>query len=298
MKCVGNMWLGVLALLGLSLWMVGCSSTPEATTSVALPEVFPVSGAVPGWEAVGEVEMYSHDTLFDLVNGQADAFFVYGFERVAVRSYENAAGVIVRVEIWELATAADAYGLFSTVTRGEPVTLGHTDAAEPNADMDPGRRVGFWQSHYYVHVGARGEIPNADLEAFATAIADALPMGGEVPAPVGRLPETGRVPRSTLFFHEEISIQDVLWLGGENVLGLSQATNGVLARYDIGGAEALLLLVQYPEADTAAAALTALQGADVADLVTADVEGSLLRAIFGPVDPAAAAALLEKCGRQ
>jgi len=57
------------------------------------------------------------------------------------------------------------------------------------------------------------------------------------------LADEGMVERSAVFFHEEISIQDRLWLGGENRLGLSPKTDGILARYEVGGGMAQLPVV-------------------------------------------------------
>jgi len=89
-----------------------------------------------------------------------------------------------------------------------------------------------------------------------------------------------------------MSIQDRLWLGGENLLGLGAETQGVLARYDVGGQTAQLLLVQYPDAASAAAGLGALQGGQVSSLVTALARGNLLGAVFGAVDEASVGELV------
>jgi hypothetical protein len=159
------------------------------------------------------------------VDGQAEAFFAYGFEQVAVRRYENAEGAVLRVEVWQLATPADAYGLFTASITGTPAAIGN------DGDADPGRRLAFWQDRYTVHVRARQELDDADLWGFGEAVSAALPEGGERPALVDRLPPDGLVERSAIFFHEEISIQSDLWLGGENLLGLGLETDGVLARW-------------------------------------------------------------------
>jgi hypothetical protein len=230
------------------------------------------------------------------VNGQADAFFAYGFEQVSVQDYENAEGAMVSVEVWQLATPADAYGLFTSSITGMPADIGN------GGDTDPGRRLTFWQKRYFVHVRSRGEVDDADLWGFARATSAALPAGGERPALVGRLPSGGLVERSGIFFHEEISIQNELWLGGENLLDLSPETDGVLARYDLDGASVRLLLVQYPDSGAASAGLAALrQAQDIAleasqvdGLVTASTGDDLLGAVFGEVDATAAQRLLEK----
>jgi len=207
-----------------------------------------------------------------------------------VQDYENAEGAVLRVEIWQLATPADAYGLFTTSISGTPVVLDNGLAND--GDTDPGRRLAFWQDRYYVHVRARRELDDAGLRGFAGAVSIALPSGGERPVLVDHLPSDGVVERSAIFFHEEISIQNELWLGGENVLALGPETDGVLARYDVGGEMARLLLVQYPNAEAASAGLAVLETGQVSSLVAADTRGDLLGAVFGEVDEIVAGTLL------
>jgi len=275
-----------LGCLILALVLVGCGGKPAA-----LSGAFPGADAVPGWTPVGDAETFDSENLYDLVNGQAESFFAYGFEQVAVRHYENAEGTRLDVEVWQLATPADAYGLFTVQRAGTPVTTGN------DGDADPGRRLAFWQDHYVAHVRASQDVDDADLQSLAEAVSAALPSGGERPALMDHLTPDGLVAHSAIFFHEEISIQSDLWLGGENLLGLSPETDGVLARYDIGGAMARLLLVQYPDAEAALAGLAALESSQVSGLVNADARDTLLGAVFGEVDEAAGDTLLEQALR-
>jgi hypothetical protein len=288
-----------LLLLASCALLAGCIPPPPEPTAAPtveptatpvppspLTDALPGADAVVGWAPEGEVAVYDSETIFNLVDGQADFFFVYGFERVAVQRYQNADDVVFDVQIWQLSDDASAYGLFSVGIAGEPVAIGN------EGDTDPGRRLAFWQDRYVAQLFARQAIPDANLRAFGEAISTALPAGGERPALVDRLPAEGLVPRSAIFFHEEISIQNEVWLGGENILGLSPDTDGVLGRYEIAGATARLLLVAYPDAGAASAALTALQGSAVEGLVAADADGDLLGAVFGQADEAAAGALL------
>ncbi len=278
-----NHSLSVVALCALLL-LGGCrpgkSPSPLA--------YFPDADAFPTWRADADAQIYDRETLFDLVDGQADFFFVYGFEQVATRRYKNAEGRVLEVQIWQLADPEDAYGLFTASIAGEPVAVGN------EGDADPGRRLSFWQDRYVVQVFTRAPIPDADLRAFAEAVSETLPAGGERPALVGRLPPDGLVARGFIFFHAELSIQDRLWLGGENLLGLSQATDGVLAQYDLGDTPTQLLLVEYPDAAQATTGLAALQGGDIDGLLAADVRGNLLGAVFGETDATAARELLNR----
>jgi hypothetical protein len=253
---------------------------------ISQPNTFPNADAFSGWTTDGEIETFGQENIYDLVNGQADAFFAYGFEQVMVQNYENTDGTVLSIEIWQLATPSDAYGLFTTTISGEPVVIGN------EGDADPGRRLIFWQDRFYIHLRARQEVPDADLWSLAAAVSAALPSGGQRPALMDQLPAEGLVERSAIFFHEEISIQNEIWLGGENLLGLSPETEGVLARYEVGDTLARLLLVDYPDAEMAAAGHAALRDGQISDAVASDTSNTLLGVVFGEVDRAKADALL------
>ncbi len=275
--------------LFLLLLLTGCTGQPARLT-----DLLPKTGVVPDWKLAEEARVYNRDNLFDMVDGQADAFFVYGFEQVAVQRYQNPAGTVLEVALWQLATPADAYGLFTSGLAGEPATVCPTKETTScrEADIDPSRRLAFWQDRYFGQVYGRQQMADADLQAFARAVAVSLPSGGERPALVNRLPQAGLVERSFIFFHEEISIQTQVWLGGKNILGLSHQTNGLLAQYDLDGTTAHLLLIEYPEAKTASTGLAALKVGPVEGLVAAASQDNLLGAVFGQVEPKAADDLL------
>jgi hypothetical protein len=253
-----------------------------------LTDAFPGADAVPGWTLDGDLEVFDSETIFGLVNGQADFFFVYGFEQVAVQRYKNAEEIVLDIHIWQVRTPKDAYGLFTASVAGEPTDIGN------EGDTDPGRRLVFWQDRYVAQLFSRKDIPDADLQAFAEAVSAALPTGGERPALVDRLPADGMIPRSSIFFHEELSIQDEVWLGGENILGLSPDTDGVLARYEIDGGTARLMLIAYPDTRAASAGLAALQDGEIEGLVIAEARENLLGAVFGEMDEATTTTLLQE----
>jgi len=278
----------VVAILGLIVILTACQPSAPAAIPLPLDTLLPAGGSISGWDAPDAVLTYDRKNLYNLVDGQADAFFAYGFERVAVQRYQNATGARLNVEIWQLANSADAYGLFHSGIAGQPALIG------VEGDSDPGRRLAFWQQRYFVSVTATEAIPDETLWTFAKEIAKRLPSGGEPPAIVKRLPTEGFVEDSALFFHEEISIQMEIWLGGENILALSHATNGIVARYAWGDQTTRLLLIEYPTAREAAQGLKALRGSEIKDIVASESNGVVLAAVIGKVDADKAQALLKE----
>jgi hypothetical protein len=273
-------WVSQLIFLTFTLILSACASPSSSPSSP-----FPDGDSANGWTPSGESRVYDSENLFDLVNGQAEAIFAYGFEQVTVQDYEDSEGGVISIEVWQTETAPDAYGLFTSFRSGSPTQIGG------EGDIDPGRRLAFWQSQYYVRVRTRQEVADADLWALAEAVAAALPSGGERPSLVDRLPVDGILESSVIFFHEEISVQSRLWLGGTNVLGLGRETDGVLATYVLGEARALLILVEYPDTGGASDGLAALQGGEIAELVSASASDSFLAAVFGEIEEAAANSL-------
>jgi hypothetical protein len=261
--------------------LTGCGSGTDPLT-----KHLPAANVVPGWRLEGEIDTFDSETLFELVNGQAESYFAYGFEAAAVARYVSDEGEQrLRVELFRLASPADAYGLFSVTRSGEPTAVGS------DGDMDPGRRLAFWQDDTYGRIMATQPVDDAVLLSFAQAITGGLPEGGEPPAIVRELPTEGLQPLSVRFFRQELSIQNWLCLslcftdglGGENLLllpGDDQAA-GVLADYDRGSGPFQVLLVEYPEAGVAQAAAQALSSAGVQSLVAVKANDMRLAAVFG-----------------
>lgn len=252
-----------------ALVLVGCQQVRGPSTPRSVSEL------PNGWHQVGEIRTFGSETIFQLVDGQAEAYFAYNFEEVSVQTYENVAGARVDVEVWRVTAANDAYGLFSSYRAGEAISVGNS------GDEDPGRRLAFWKDTYFVRMRARQPIASDSLRDLAASMAAALPDGGTRPALVGALPTRGLIRNSEIYFHLEQTIQDKVWLGDTNVLGLDLGTEGVLGSYEFRGTIAHLVLVDYEEAGAATTALEKLLSASVDTLVAADGAGNRLAAVFG-----------------
>jgi hypothetical protein len=276
-------WTPALLAAGAVL-LAGCSSGAAGGLADSLPS----SRALAGWERAGETLTFDHETLFNYINGASEYYFTYTFEEVATNRYLHESGAELNAEIWLFAETEDAFGLFSGRSGGTAVAVGF--AAE--AALESGIRLVFWQDRYYINLSAVDTVPDEDLLAFAEHISRSLPAGGARPAIVGRLPADGLVAGSEKFFHLELAVQDRLWLGGENLLGLSLDTDAVLAQYRTADGEWQLLLVEYTDPAGAESGRTALEGGAAEDVLATDTEGSLLGSVFGQSGENAARNLL------
>ena len=277
----------------LLVWMVGCAAPKNETTTVApaLPspeQALPATGAVGGWTQAEAPRTYDRDTLYDFMNGAADLYFTYGFVSLAVGGYQGPDGGSLRVEIYRTATDADAYGLFAYNAYGEPLDLGVQGRWKSKSGLS------FWQGRTYVQIAARHAVDDAALEAFGQAVSALLPTGGTPPEIVAALPGADLEPSSVRFFREQMALDNYLWLGPENVLGLGPDVEGAVATYELATGRATLLLVTFPDAARARAARQGLADVGVEDLVVASVADRALGAVFGQVEAEHAAALLDR----
>ena len=261
------------------LLALACAAQP---TLPAIETALPADGAVPGWSRTGDSRVYDTETLYDFVNGAADLYFTYDFQSLAVGDYAHTGGGSVRVEVYWTATDADAYGLYTYHSFGEPVDAG------VQGRLDSGYGISFWQAQNFVRVGVNPPGDDETLLAFAQAVSEALPAGGVPPKVVSALPQEGRIVGSEAFFREQIAFENFLWLGSENVLDLGPEVQGALARYAEDVGEFWGILVSYPESSRAEAALVSVEQAQIDGFVLARSKEKGLGVVIGETTESAA----------
>jgi hypothetical protein len=282
-----RMVLFLAVLISGGILLSACQPAPISKEVDLAAVIKTVETAQGGWKPQEEAKFFTKDTLFDLMDGQSDAFFVYGFQKAAVQRFISSAGVTLIVSVFQVDAADSAYGLFSVNREQQSLAVGN------EGSTSAGRRLSFWQDRYFIQMTALKAVPEADLQAVGAAIASSLPKGGQIPELMKALPAQGlATDPGQLYFHQELSIQDRVWLGGENKLGLGPETDGALGRYNLTGQPAELMIIEYLDAAQAEKALKALTAGGQEDLLASTVKGKRLAAVFGKADKTAAEALL------
>jgi len=261
-------WTRLAALLILVALLAGCAADPKA-----------VFTPMPS-------RTYDKSNLASLLGDQAPVILSYGFEQVEVQQYEGPKNLLLSIEIFKLSDAANAYGLWTRLCDGQPFKIGNDGCS------DGLRQMGFWQDRYMVNVLASTIATPEQLESYAQSIASKLPKGGVKPAVAGMAPSKNLAKGGLVYFHEQVAVEKVVSLGANNLLGLSDQTGCVLAQYDLDGAKAELVLIEYPDESAAASGLKTLQNAGLPELLIAGIKGKVVGAVFGTANAEAASQLL------
>jgi hypothetical protein len=170
---------------------------------------------------------------------------------VLVARYENAGLPGITVEIFDMGSPEDAYGVFSYSRDREQQGIG-------GGYQFLGSLLCFWQSRYFVCVQAERltDTTRPAIEQMARSVSAKLPLGDEPPALLKALPDEGLVANTRRFFHIHPSLNYHYFLAEQNLLQLDSTTNCVLARYEPG--QTYLLVVEYDTVDIAKAARESL----------------------------------------
>jgi hypothetical protein len=251
--------LAVFSLL--SLMNADCShADPLREMTAALPR------EVMGWTAAGEDRFFDDKTIFDYIDGSGEVYRAYNLRQCLARTYSKTGSPDIVLDVFDMRTAADAFGVFTHDTDGEAIAIG----------QDARWRIGwlsFWKDRFFVSV----TVPEEHDRAFDAAkelgrqVALRIARNGPHPELLSLLPLPGLQADNIRFLHHPIVLNYHFYLSDENILNLSPQTDAVLATYRREGHSARLLLVQYPDADTARKAAENLRRHYLPD---ADADGS------------------------
>ena len=239
---------------------------------------------IAGWRAVDDDEVYDNESIFSYIDGQAEVYLAYGMRKCLARRYSGPEGEPdIVVDLFELASPADAYGVFTHDRDGEDIDVGQGALLRP-------AWLSFWKGPFFGSIYAEGEseASAAAVEALARAAAAAIPSEGEAPDLVSLLPAKGLDQRSVRFLHRWEILNSALYVGSDNVFGLSAETDAALGKYLRGEGEAWLLVVAYPDEAQARAAEERARSAGFA----VRRQAGTLAAVLQPTAPAVSDVLL------
>ena len=201
-----------------------------------------------GWKWDKKDMKYDSRTLFKYIDGAAELYLAYGFQNLTVRRFEKSNQPPLIVELYEMATSEDAYGVFSFEHQDEAVGIGQ-------GSEFGGGLLRFWKGKYFVSIYAEGE--GAEVESgilkMGRAAANSIPTKGSEPKLVGYIPgkNLGLVDKSVRYLKSHVLLNQRFFIAHQNILNLSRKTEAVLAQYLQDKQKTQLLLIRYPDSKEA-----------------------------------------------
>jgi len=277
--------------------IVGGEQKGKMNPEVSLP------AEAAGWTWNGKEKKYDSKTLFEYINGAAELYLAYGFQDIRVRKFEKSNHPPLTVELYEMASSEDAYGLFSFERQDEAVGIGQ-------GSEFGGGLLRFWKGKYFVSIYADGAGVEAEsaILTMGRATADLIPGMGREPELVDLIPgkDLGLVDRSVRYLRSHVLLNQRFFIAHENILNLNRRTEAVLAQYTREEEKTYLLLIRYPSVKEAKDAYQSFMAAYLPDAEGKDPvktedekwtmarqRGEVVVVVFGAPTEADAEALLK-----
>jgi len=202
------------------------------------------------WKADGNDKVFDRETIFKYIDGGAELYLAYDFRQVFSRKFTGPGNSAIVLDIYDMGTAADAFGIFTSEREDEEAHIGQ-------GSEFGGGLLRFWKGSKFVSILNDGGDANADQAVIelGKAVNQALPAAGPEPDLLQYLPQQNLDKKKIRFFHQSLLLDKHYFVANENVLDLGPKTDCVLAEYPLNKEDFLvLLLVRYESQKQAKAA--------------------------------------------
>jgi hypothetical protein len=236
-------------------------------------ELLPPVTCGAGWQMEGKPQTYDRDTLSERIDGEAELYFPYGFDRMAAARYASAQlpGAGMDLEIYRMGSTLDAFGMFANYRQkdGIPAKVG----AESNLSAS---QLYFYQGRNFVHL----QITGSEQTGQEALVQCARAAAGRIPAPASRPTELAVFERPEVVRGSERYLP-------ESLLGYDFLNRGIMADAVVEGASLQIFTLLRPAKGSSQAAFERL-GAQLAagKTISAGKNGNLLEGVdplYGPV---------------
>jgi hypothetical protein len=271
-----------LILLGVFVFAV-CASVPAGANDSFIKNVLPAHGFAEDWVMNDPLSLYTRDTLFDHINGEAELYFPYGFDMLATAAYVNKRNpeVWVVADVYRMASLLDAFGIYANYRRADAVEV--PIGAE---GFSSSSQLMFYQDRYFVRIQATGttRLEQDIFLACGRAIAQNLPPNAGRPGQIEALRIPGVIPKSERYI-------------AQSLLGYAFFRRGMTADAILKGEQVQVFVVPEDSQNTARKAFDQYrsylkaEGRDICLTETSD------RISLSAVDPLYGGVFVEQSGR-
>ena len=186
--------------------------------------------SIDGWENPETVDVYSPETLWDIINGAADVFMAFDFRELYWGEYAKSGDtdVYIVMEIYRQGNPIMAFGVYS---QERPVTPDLIDAGVQGY-AGPGF-LNFFVADCYVKIRShdRSDATASAMKKMAEHVSDILDPDPKFPPIVDMLPEEHKVSLSEEFINT-------------NFLGHTFLSGAFVSSYNVDGTRFNLFIIE------------------------------------------------------
>lgn len=168
---------------------------------------------IDGWKLKSEVSEYTADNLWNIINGAADKYLQFNFEKLYYAVYEAENGSEINVYVYQHADLNNTFGIYQNERYDGFIVNG---IGTEGYTVD--ETVNFFKGQYYVKLYSNTKGTAAEIEKLARAISGQIESDNTWPKVFGLFPTENLDKNSIKFVPEDL-------------LGLGFMPAGFIANY-------------------------------------------------------------------
>jgi len=215
----------------------------------------PADGFEPGWVKAEAARVFQRGELFNYIDGGAELFLEFGFDRLVVQTYIKAE-LELTLEVYRLDSPESALGLY-LMKSGQETPVRGLDVRHTGDRF----QLTILRGRLFIHINNADGLPDAvpAMTALARKALAGLPEGPRVSL-LDSLPKKNSIPGTERIFRGPYGLQAFFTFGPGDILQQNRMVFGLAADYrSEEGDTYTRLLLRYPNIPAARAALDHLQ---------------------------------------
>jgi hypothetical protein len=150
-----------------------------------------------GWVLIEGPLTYTKKTLFNHIDGQAELFFKYGFQKSVFAIYQNGenANNQIEIDLYDMGSTLHAFGVFSRFrAEGQGMGVGLDSYLDDHSAL-------FYKGRYFVMFYSTESNPSS-LKQFSVTVSSKIKDSSPPPREIGYFPKDRLKPGSIQYFPE------------------------------------------------------------------------------------------------
>ena len=244
-------------LIILFVLLLMCAWSGISTGATPLESLVPQKDLPKEWTLIHGPQTYNNKTLFEHVDGQAELFLKYGFEKSVFAIYQSKKNSQDQIEmdIYDMGNVVQAFGVFSRFRNEDrPGGFGLDSFLDDHSAL-------FYKGRYFIMVYATAS--NRDLlKQFSSLISSKITDLSPPPKEINYFPKNGLKPGSVQYFSEGLMGHQFLKRGFQGAYLEEVEVKDKVEdknRTKTGGKEYKLFLAIFKDSQDAEAGLKAYQ---------------------------------------
>jgi len=213
----------------------------KALASNVMDLINSIPRSIDAWSTGEKDRIFDSRSIFGYINGGAEVYRAYNMRNCVSRRYTKKNSPSVVLDIFDMGSSEDAFGVFTHDREGETQNIGQDGVYKPGW-------LSFWKDRFFISIYMEEEDKEAERAVIklGKTIDAVIKEKGSRPSIIKALPKKGLLQQTIRYLHHPSVLNFHFYLADDNILFIGPQTPSTMAEYEINNQKIRLLLIDYP----------------------------------------------------